>query len=133
MLCRDCGYVPQCPHCDISLTYHKSTDQLKCHYCGYHEVPPNKCPNCESSHIRQVGTGTQRVEEILQQEFEEARIIRMDVDTTSRKGAHEKLLNEFEEGKGDIFIRYANDCKRVGLSQYYISRCFERRYNVKST
>lgn len=72
MLCRDCGYVPQCPHCDISLTYHKSTDQLKCHYCGYHEVPPNKCPNCESSHIRQVGTGTQRVEEILQQEFEEA-------------------------------------------------------------
>ena len=55
MLCRDCGYVPQCPHCDISLTYHKSTDQLKCHYCGYHEVPPNKCPNCESSHIRQVG------------------------------------------------------------------------------
>ena len=62
----------------------------------------NKCPNCESSHIRQVGTGTQR-EEILQQEFEEARIIRMDVDTTSRKGAHEKLLNEFEEGKGDIY------------------------------
>ncbi|MDT0736875.1 primosomal protein N' [Staphylococcus haemolyticus] len=104
MLCRDCGYVPQCPHCDISLTYHKSTDQLKCHYCGYHEVPPNKCPNCESSHIRQVGTGTQRVEEILQQEFEEARIIRMDVDTTSRKGAHEKLLNEFEEGKGDILL-----------------------------
>ena len=102
MLCRDCGYVPQCPHCDISLTYHKSTDQLKCHYCGY-QVPPNKCPNCESSHIRQVGTGTQRVEEILQQEFEEARIIRMDVDTTSRKGAHEKLLNEFE-GKGDILL-----------------------------
>ena len=65
---------------------------------------PNKCPNCESSHIRQVGTGTQRVEEILQQEFEEARIIRMDVDTTSRKGAHEKLLNEFEEGKGDILL-----------------------------
>ncbi|RIL73055.1 primosomal protein N' [Staphylococcus devriesei] len=104
MLCRDCGYVPQCPHCDISLTYHKTTDQLKCHYCGYQEVPPNICPNCESPHIRQVGTGTQRVEEILQQEFETARIIRMDVDTTSRKGAHEKLLTDFEQGKGDILL-----------------------------
>ena len=81
---------------DISLTYHKTTDQLKCHYCGYQETPPNICPNCEGDHIRQVGTGTQRVEELLQQEFPESRIIRMDVDTTSRKGAHEKLLNEFE-------------------------------------
>ena len=60
MLCRDCGYVPQCPNCDISLTYHKTSDQLKCHYCGYQETPPNLCPNCESDHIRQVGTGTQR-------------------------------------------------------------------------
>ena len=57
------------PHCDISLTYHKTTDQLKCHYCGYQENPPSRCPNCESDHIRQVGTGTQRVEELLQQEF----------------------------------------------------------------
>lgn len=85
MLCRDCGHVPQCPNCDISLTYHKSTDQLKCHYCGHRETPPNKCPSCESEHIRQVGTGTQRVEELLQEAFQEARIIRMDVDTTSRK------------------------------------------------
>ncbi|UMT81669.1 primosomal protein N' [Staphylococcus roterodami] len=104
MLCRDCGYVPQCPNCDISLTYHKTTDLLKCHYCGYQETPPNKCPNCESEHIRQVGTGTQKVEELLQQEFEGARIIRMDVDTTSKKGAHEKLLTEFEKGNGDILL-----------------------------
>lgn len=104
MLCRDCGHVSQCPNCDISLTYHKSTDQLKCHYCGYQETPPALCPNCESEHIRQVGTGTQRVEELLQREFEEANIIRMDVDTTSRKGAHEKLLNDFGEGKGDILL-----------------------------
>ena len=103
-LCRDCGYVPQCPNCDISLTYHKTTDQLKCHYCGYQETPPNKCPSCENDHIRQVGTGTQRVEELLQQEFPTLRIIRMDVDTTSRKGAHEKLLNDFEAGKGDILL-----------------------------
>ncbi|HHS2964454.1 TPA: primosomal protein N' [Staphylococcus argenteus] len=104
MLCRDCGYVPQCPNCDISLTYHKTTDLLKCHYCGYQETPPNQCPNCESEHIRQVGTGTQKVEELLQQEFEGARIIRMDVDTTSKKGAHEKLLTEFEKGNGDILL-----------------------------
>lgn len=104
MLCRDCGHVPQCPNCDISLTYHKSSDQLKCHYCGHQETPPSKCPNCESEHIRQVGTGTQRVEELLQEVFQEARIIRMDVDTTSRKGAHEKLLNDFGSGKGDILL-----------------------------
>ncbi|ARJ14230.1 MULTISPECIES: primosomal protein N' [Staphylococcus] len=104
MLCRDCGHVPQCPNCDISLTYHKTTDQLKCHYCGYEETPSNQCPNCESEHIRQMGTGTQRVEELLQQEFPDARIIRMDVDTTSRKGAHEKLLSDFEQGKGDILL-----------------------------
>ncbi|KRG09947.1 primosomal protein N' [Staphylococcus sp. NAM3COL9] len=104
MLCRDCGHVPQCPNCDISLTYHKSSDQLKCHYCGHQETPPNKCPNCESEHIRQVGTGTQRVEELLQEVFQEARIIRMDVDTTTRKGAHEKLLNDFGSGKGDILL-----------------------------
>ncbi|NWK84350.1 primosomal protein N' [Staphylococcus sp. GSSP0090] len=104
MLCRDCGHVPQCPNCDISLTYHKSTDQLKCHYCGHQETPPNLCPNCESEHIRQMGTGTQRVEELLQEAFQEARIIRMDVDTTSRKGAHEKLLNDFGSGKGDILL-----------------------------
>ena len=104
MLCRDCGHVPQCPNCDISLTYHKTTDQLKCHYCGYEETPSNQCPNCESEHIRQMGTGTQRVEELLQQEFPDARIIRMDVDTTSRKGAHEKLQSDFEQGKGDILL-----------------------------
>ncbi|MGV3274287.1 primosomal protein N' [Staphylococcus sp. 11261D007BR] len=104
MLCRDCGHVPQCPHCDISLTYHKTNDQLKCHYCGYQEQAPMRCPNCESEHIRQMGTGTQRVEELLQQRFPEARIIRMDVDTTSKKGSHEKLLNQFGSGQGDILL-----------------------------
>ncbi len=104
MLCRDCGHVPQCPNCDISLTYHKSSDQLKCHYCGHQEPAPTQCPNCGSEHIRQMGTGTQRVEEILNQRFPEARIIRMDVDTTTKKGSHEKLLKQFGEGKGDILL-----------------------------
>ena len=88
-----------------NLILSQSSEYLvKCHYCGYQETPPNQCPNCESEHIRQVGTGTQKVEELLQQEFEDARIIRMDVDTTSKKGAHEKLLTEFEKGNGDILI-----------------------------
>ncbi|NBK46823.1 primosomal protein N' [Staphylococcus delphini] len=104
MLCRDCGHVPQCPNCDISLTYHKSSDQLKCHYCGYQEQAPFQCPNCQSEHIRQMGTGTQRVEELLQQQFPDARTIRMDVDTTTKKGSHEKLLKQFGEGNGDILL-----------------------------
>lgn len=104
MLCRDCGHVPQCPNCDISLTYHKSTDQLKCHYCGYQTPAPFQCPSCESEHIRQMGTGTQKVEELLEKAFPKARIIRMDVDTTTQKGSHEKLLQQFGDGKGDILL-----------------------------
>ncbi|QLK85827.1 primosomal protein N' [Staphylococcus sp. 17KM0847] len=104
MLCRDCGHVPQCPNCDISMTYHKTSDELKCHYCGHHEPVPFKCPNCESEHIRQMGTGTQRVEELIQERFPSARIIRMDVDTTSKKGSHEQLLKAFGEGQGDILL-----------------------------
>ncbi|CAD7360060.1 primosomal protein N' [Staphylococcus schleiferi] len=77
---------------------------MKCHYCGHQEPAPTQCPNCGSEHIRQMGTGTQRVEEILNQRFPEARIIRMDVDTTTKKGSHEKLLKQFGEGKGDILL-----------------------------
>ncbi|AVQ32819.1 primosomal protein N' [Staphylococcus muscae] len=104
MLCRDCGHVPQCPNCDISMTYHKTTHELKCHYCGYHEPAPFQCPSCGSEHIQQMGTGTQRVEELIQERFPSARIIRMDVDTTSKKGSHEKLLKAFGDGKGDILL-----------------------------
>ncbi|WP_416826905.1 primosomal protein N' [Ectobacillus polymachus] len=104
VMCRDCGYVLQCPHCDISLTYHRKQEKLKCHYCGYEQPIPNVCPACESSYIRFFGAGTQKVEEELQKLFPEARIIRMDVDTTSKKGAHEKLLTAFGEGKADILL-----------------------------
>ncbi len=102
--CRDCGYVAQCPHCDISLTYHKRYSSLKCHYCGYEAQQPSKCPECNSEHIRFFGTGTQKVEEELNRLMPEARVIRMDVDTTSRKGMHEKLLNAFAEKKADILL-----------------------------
>ncbi|WP_428908705.1 primosomal protein N' [Niallia sp. Krafla_26] len=104
VMCRDCGYVIQCPNCDISLTYHRFSQQMKCHYCGFEAVVPTICPECSSEHIRYFGTGTQKVEEELGKNFPEAKVIRMDVDTTSRKGAHEKLLNAFQEGKADILL-----------------------------
>ncbi|MFA8437552.1 primosomal protein N' [Pueribacillus sp. YX66] len=104
IICRDCGYVAECPHCDISLTYHKNKQQVKCHYCGYEEPVANRCPECSSEHIRFFGTGTQKVEEELLKLIPEARIIRMDVDTTSRKGAHEKLLSAFANKQGDVLL-----------------------------
>jgi primosomal protein N' (replication factor Y) (superfamily II helicase) len=104
VMCRDCGYVLECPHCDISLTYHRINQRVKCHYCSYEESLPKTCPSCESDYIRFFGTGTQKVEEELGKLFPTARIIRMDVDTTSRKGAHEKLLKTFGEGKADILL-----------------------------
>ncbi|WP_077617770.1 primosomal protein N' [Bacillus sinesaloumensis] len=104
IMCRDCGYVANCPHCDISLTYHRSHHSLKCHYCGYETYMPTTCNECGSEHIRFFGTGTQKVEEELAKVLPEARVIRMDVDTTSRKGAHEKLLREFGDRKADILL-----------------------------
>ena len=104
VLCRDCGHVPQCPNCDISLTYHKTTDDLKCHYCGYSEPMPPTCPSCGSEHIRQMGVGTQKVEELIYETFDDAKVIRMDVDTTSKKGAHERLLNAFGNQEANILL-----------------------------
>lgn len=104
VLCRDCGTVVQCPNCDISLTYHRTTEKLKCHYCGYEEHVPQICPQCQSDHIRYFGTGTQKVEEELFKLFPEARVLRMDVDTTKHKGAHEEILGVFGEGQADILL-----------------------------
>ena len=104
VLCRDCGTVMQCPNCDISLTYHRSSETMKCHYCGYDERVPKTCPECESEHIRFFGTGTQKVEEELAKVVPEARVLRMDVDTTRNKGAHEKILSAFGDGKADILL-----------------------------
>ncbi|WP_338652896.1 primosomal protein N' [Lysinibacillus sp. Y5S-8] len=104
VLCRDCGTVVQCPNCDISLTYHRTTEKLKCHYCGYEESVPKICPQCQSDHIRYFGTGTQKVEEELFKLFPEARVLRMDVDTTKHKGAHEEILDTFGAGHADILL-----------------------------
>lgn len=104
MMCRDCGYVLECPNCDISQTLHMDTKTMKCHYCGHEEAIPQKCPTCQSPNIRYYGTGTQKIEEELQDALPGARIIRMDVDTTRRKGAHERLLGQFEDKEADILL-----------------------------
>ncbi|WP_332648055.1 primosomal protein N' [Lysinibacillus sp. 54212] len=104
VLCRDCGTVVECPNCDISLTYHRSTEKIKCHYCGYEEFVPQTCPQCQSEHIRFFGTGTQKVEEELNKLFPEVRVLRMDVDTTKQKGAHELILDAFGNGEADILL-----------------------------
>ncbi|PAF30094.1 primosomal protein N' [Paenibacillus sp. 7516] len=104
VMCRSCGYVAGCPECDISLTYHQRSNNLRCHYCGYAEAAPEVCPECGSEHIRYFGTGTQRVEEELAKLFPGIRVIRMDVDTTTEKGSHEKLLKQFREKKADVLL-----------------------------
>ncbi|MGO0061992.1 primosomal protein N' [Brevibacillus fluminis] len=104
VMCRSCGYTLTCPHCDISLTYHKTNHTSRCHYCGYTVAQPQHCPECQSPHIRFFGTGTQKVEAELAQLFPGIRVIRMDVDTTSRKGAHEELLDRFRTGQGDVLL-----------------------------
>ena len=86
------------------LTYHRANERLKCHYCGHEEPVPLVCPECESEHIRFFGTGTQKAEEEIAKLFPEARVIRMDVDTTRQKGSHERLLSQFSEGKADILL-----------------------------
>ncbi|MGX6962701.1 primosomal protein N' [Vagococcus xieshaowenii] len=104
VMCRDCGFVVPCPNCDISLTLHMDSHSMKCHYCGHEEPIPNKCPDCQSNKIRYYGTGTQKVEEELTQLFPKARILRMDVDTTRKKGAHERLLEQFGQHEADILL-----------------------------
>lgn len=104
VMCRDCGEVMECPHCDIALTYHRNSEKLKCHYCSHEEAMPVVCPSCQSETIRYFGTGTQKVEEGLTKLIPEARVVRMDVDTTRKKGAHEKLLNRFGNQEADILL-----------------------------
>lgn len=101
--CRSCGKAVKCPHCDVTLTLHYK-NRLKCHYCG-HEIPmPKQCPVCGSSYIAGFGTGTQKIEAMVRQLFPQARILRMDLDTTSQKGGHEEILSKFAEKEADILV-----------------------------
>lgn len=101
--CHNCGNTIKCPNCDIPLTYHKTTNKLNCHYCDYTTYKPNKCPNCNSINMQDLGMGTEKLEEEVKKIFN-ARVVRMDVDTTSKKGSHERIINDFKNKKYDILI-----------------------------
>ena len=102
--CRACGYVVKCDNCDISLTYHSKNNILKCHYCGDTKPYPNICPECKSPYIKHFGVGTQRVEQEIKKILPPARIVRMDMDTTSTKGAHQRILDAFRQKEYDILL-----------------------------
>ncbi len=104
IMCRDCGYVAKCKNCNISLTYHKFDNKLKCHYCGYEEPISKKCPNCDSSRIKYFGTGTQKIEEELHKLYPDITTIRMDLDTVTAKNSHEQILSKFKNEKIDVLI-----------------------------
>jgi primosomal protein N' (replication factor Y) (superfamily II helicase) len=104
ILCRDCGQSLRCPACDVALTYHLNEKNLRCHYCDYRQPVPDICPNCQSSRIRYFGHGTQKLEEELALNFPSAHILRMDVDSTSRKGAHQQIYQQLVSGEIDILL-----------------------------
>jgi primosomal protein N' (replication factor Y) len=101
--CRSCGHVFNCPNCSVSLTYHNSRD-LSCHHCGYRQALPETCPACSSRYIKQFGTGTEKVEEMVRKEFPGARVVRMDRDTARNKSDYEDMYNSFKNMEGDILI-----------------------------
>lgn len=102
--CRKCGQAIKCPNCDVSLSYHSYTNELKCHYCGFSMKPPSLCPSCGSKYIKYFGLGTQKVENEVKRYFPDARILRMDHDTTSKKGSHDRIYKEFKSHMADILI-----------------------------
>ena len=104
LTCPNCGYVFKCPNCDITLTFHKTSGMMRCHYCGYGEARKEICPGCGDSNIRQIGLGTERIEEEIKSIFEGVKVLRMDADTTSKKGAHHRIINKFNNGDYDILV-----------------------------
>lgn len=104
LVCRDCGYVVRCPHCSVSLTFHRAKKRMCCHYCDHMTAPPSQCPSCRGEDVQPVGRGTERIEEEITSLLPEARIGRMDRDTTRRKGAHEKILTRFRGEELDVLV-----------------------------
>ena len=102
--CKNCGFTFKCPNCDITLTYHKSSNTLRCHYCGYGEKVYDKCPSCHEKSLSNLGVGTQRIEEELNKYLPNLKVLRMDYDTTSRKGEHEKMIESFQNHEYDILL-----------------------------
>lgn len=104
VMCKNCSETIKCPNCDITLTYHKSNRMLRCHYCGYATPLPKVCPHCKEEALSDLGVGTEKIEEELHRLLPNARVLRMDVDTTSRKGAHKKMIDAFRNHEYDILL-----------------------------
>ena len=104
IMCRDCGYTAKCKNCNISLTYHKFENKLKCHYCGFEMNSLTECPECKSKNIKYFGTGTQKLEDEVKKTFEGITTIRMDIDTVTKKNSHEHILEKFKNENIDILI-----------------------------
>ncbi len=102
--CKVCGWVPKCDNCDVSLTLHKSMNQLTCHYCGYTYAIPKACPNCGNTDLRSRGFGTEKIEDIVRQTFPEARVARMDLDTTRTRNAYDRIISDFSAGRTNVLI-----------------------------
>ncbi len=146
LLCATCGFSPKCINCDVSLTLHKSSSKLHCHYCGYKQEILNACPACGSTHIEQKGFGTEKIEDELQMIFEHARISRMDLDSTRNRNSFQTLLTDFEDGKIDILVGTQMVAKGLDFSNvtvigiisadsilnYHDFRAFERGFQLLS-
>lgn len=146
LLCTTCGYTPKCINCDVSLTFHKSSAKLHCHYCGYKQDPLTACPACGSVHIEQKGFGTEKIEDELQLLFPDARIARMDLDSTRSRNSFQLLLNDFEESRIDILVGTQMVAKGLdfgnvttigiisadSMLNYPDFRAFERSYQMLS-
>jgi len=146
LLCATCGYTPKCINCDVSLTYHKSSGRLHCHYCGYKHDVINSCPACGSTKIEQKGFGTEKIEDELKLIFENAQIARMDLDSTRKLNSFQTLLNDFEDGRIDILVGTQMVAKGLDFSnvtligvisadsmlKYPDFRAFERSFQLLS-
>ena len=144
IMCNECGDVIKCPNCDISLTYHKTSNTLKCHYCNYQKYMPNNCKKCNSEYLTLKGKGTEKIEETLNSTFSNIRVVRMDSDTTTKKSSHERIIKDFNDYKYDVLlgtqmIAKGLDFKNVTLvividadSSLYISdyRSSERTFSL---
>jgi primosomal protein N' (replication factor Y) (superfamily II helicase) len=119
--CRSCGHVMDCPHCDVSLSYHQvqagGYQSLRCHYCGYQQPQPQNCPACGSPYLKHFGSGTQRIMQELSRQFPQLRCLRFDSDTTRTKGAHRALLNQFAQGEADLLVGTQMLTKGIDLPQ----------------
>ena len=102
--CPTCGWTPRCSNCDVTLTYHKTTGQLVCHYCGFTCNVPSQCPACGERHLFSRGFGTEKIEDIIREELPEARVARMDLDSTRSKNAYERIINDFSAGRTNVLV-----------------------------